>query len=1306
VVTDLRYLHQHTCSKRVKHTNLYRQRFDHLAQEQAYKLQSLDSTSRTILDAVTQHRDFFQVIIDKLPQDQQQQNTNSELDHQLEKLPNVPQAVFNSFQARHEPLCLKDTRVGILNEIRDWVSGNDSRPIFWLNGLAGTGKSTIARTIARENYENGCLAASFFFTRGGGDLAHAGKFFPSIAAQLSKSIPSLKRHICESIRKHDDISGLSLYDQWKDIIYSPLSNLDSRFQQSRFIIVIDALDECEGDNDVTTMLRLFSEVKYISTIQIKLFITSRPETPLRLGFRKMSSIYHHDLILDNVSREIIDQDISTYLKIQFSEIRERLEDIAPDWPGEDRLTVLVKRSEGLFIYAATVCRYIRGNDQWEPEDLITVFLPNDPDSDDKAESGSLRIPQKSPFSHLDTMYTQILERSLKDIEDPQDQVNIAAEMRNIIGAIAALFQPLPTAVLAKLLDTKPTIINRRLRHLRSIVNLPDDETFTIRLLHPSFRDFLFDNGRCTSSVFHISKEQIHTRIAEHCINVLSDTLKYDICGVERYGTLVSDVDTTAIEQFIPPEVRYACLYWTQHVIKSRIKLFDNDKVHEFLDKKLLFWLEAASWIGKLTDAIHAILLLETNLSVSACSSCSVNANYTSKAGEAPYLLKLVHDAKRFTLYSRAAIELAPLQLYVSGLIFAPHESKIRQKFKDLIPGSISQYSKTEQSWSPILQTLEGHYGRVDAVTFSPDGTIIATKSDGMIEIWDTHSGQVQQVLEGYPQYPKVLVFSPDGMKLASASVQGTVELWDIRLGHKIKQLTLPRFDPFKDAVTFSLDISMIGTVSSGRVVEIIDLHSGREQCIFREYTISVDCMTFSPDGTTIALSEKNGVIRLWNIVSGKEYQKFRLSREKFPVSTLTFSPDGKTLAVTDRRRLEVWDVSSGEKLYQTVLYLAQMEALAFSADRAALAFSADGATLAAASCFGRIKTWDANSGAELREFSGQAKNISAATFSPDGKYAAMVSNDTTVTICGMDINPLPPPLKDHFVYVTDILLSPDGTVVASVSSSGEVKLWDICSGRIMKPILKFGSIKSLSFSTDSSILAVASLGNVYLWYFLREGQCVAKLKAVGSIVAMAFSKNGIMVATFKHIKIWNTHDQQLRLTIDAHKLAIINAAFSPDGSIVASTTFGNTIKLWDAYSGQELKTIAGFRRPASKLSFSPDGTIIVAALKDLTIRLWDAHSGVQLQVLRIGFIAKSISFSSDGPWLNNDRQILDFSSNLAGNIHFGRPALFVDTRWITRGSERLLRLPSGYRVMSYDTRGDLIALGYESGLVSIFEFTA
>jgi hypothetical protein len=528
------------------------------------------------------------------------------------------QAAFNSLHRQHEPICLQDTRVEVLQEIRNWMQDNDTRRIFWLNGLAGTGKSTIARTIARECYDTGYLGASFFFTRGGGDLARASKFVPTIAMQLATQIPSLRKHLSASLEKHQDVTNLSLTDQWKHLIVEPLINLESHLQRVRLLIVVDALDECDGDDDVRAILRLFSEIQRIRAIQLCVFITSRPETPIRLGFDKISSILHHDLVLNSVSRDIVDQDIRTFFKTQFSEISKEFKGISSDWPGPEKINALVEKSDGLFIYAATVCRFIKTHDQWSPKDLLEIFIPASNASTDRPSKPRRKqaTPKKSPFSELDEIYTHILERPLHRIRDLRDKEEIASEVREIISTIAILFQPQPLPTLSCILDLDQVTIQLRLKHLGAVLSIPADDSSAIRTLHPSFRDFLFDNQRCINHHFRSNELADHSRLSELCLDILSKHLKEDICDVQRSGVTLLSIDKSRIEKAIPPEVEYACTYWLQHLLQSEIELDDDHQIHQFLKHQILHWFEALSWIGRLSDGIYALSALELRISVS------------------------------------------------------------------------------------------------------------------------------------------------------------------------------------------------------------------------------------------------------------------------------------------------------------------------------------------------------------------------------------------------------------------------------------------------------------------------------------------------------------------------------------------------------------------------------------------------------------------------------------------------------------------------------------------------------------------
>jgi hypothetical protein len=129
------------------------------------------------------------------------------------------------YSKQHKPICLPNARVDLLREIYSWADGQDERCIFWLSGLAGTGKSTIARTVARRYYDRQRLAASFFFSRGGGDVGHAGRFVTSLAVQLACDVPALRQRISDAVAERDDVGKQSLRDQWHHLVLGPLSKL-------------------------------------------------------------------------------------------------------------------------------------------------------------------------------------------------------------------------------------------------------------------------------------------------------------------------------------------------------------------------------------------------------------------------------------------------------------------------------------------------------------------------------------------------------------------------------------------------------------------------------------------------------------------------------------------------------------------------------------------------------------------------------------------------------------------------------------------------------------------------------------------------------------------------------------------------------------------------------------------------------------------------------------------------------------------------------------------------------------------------
>jgi hypothetical protein len=390
----------------------------------------------------------------------------------------------------HNAKCLANTRVEQRRQITEWAKNRNGKHIFWLNGMAGTGKSTIARTVAQSFADQGQLGASFFFKRGDQDRGNASRFFTTIARDLVAHIPGLTSGIRKAIDDDPSISKKVLRDQFEKLILQPLLEIKQAPPTALgLVVIIDALDECERDGDVRTILHLLSRLKDLRPVPLRVFVTSRPELPIRLGFREMSDVMYQDLVLHEVRKETIEHDIALFLEHELREIREqRL--LSPDWPSKDQIQALVEMALPLFIFAATACRFI-GDTRDNPKRRLDIVL---------------QYQTATQVSKLDRTYLPILNQ-LFDDEDETDKERRTSEFREIVGAIVVLAAPLSIISIASLLDIPREDIRCRMDLLHSVLSIPVKEDMPIRLLHPSFRDFLLDPQKRGESPFWVDERE-------------------------------------------------------------------------------------------------------------------------------------------------------------------------------------------------------------------------------------------------------------------------------------------------------------------------------------------------------------------------------------------------------------------------------------------------------------------------------------------------------------------------------------------------------------------------------------------------------------------------------------------------------------------------------------------------------------------------------------------------------------------------------------------------------------------------------
>ncbi|KAK1660100.1 nucleoside phosphorylase domain-containing protein [Colletotrichum godetiae] len=285
---------------------------------------------------------------------------------------------------QHEPRCHPSTRANILHGIERWAHGPSKQRVYWLSGMAGTGKSIIARTVAHGLRETNLLGATFFFKRGERDRSSASFLFSTLAKQLVRQRPELSPYVVKAIKTTDDIFSKCLEEQFSKLILGPLIETSSKAGGFKnLILIVEALDECSDEKDVEALLHLLFKVVDSDVYALKLFITSRPEMAIRDAFDFINSELHVHHQLQDTPGDIISRDITVYLEYQLTEIRVwwnkrcskiPTEQLAVDWPENEKISLLVKIAIPLFLFAAIACRFIRDDVFGSPEEQLLKLI--------------------------------------------------------------------------------------------------------------------------------------------------------------------------------------------------------------------------------------------------------------------------------------------------------------------------------------------------------------------------------------------------------------------------------------------------------------------------------------------------------------------------------------------------------------------------------------------------------------------------------------------------------------------------------------------------------------------------------------------------------------------------------------------------------------------------------------------------------------------------------------------------------------------------------------------------------------------
>ena len=636
--------------------------------------------------------------------------------------------------------------------------------------MAGTGKTTIAQTVAERIFTDGQLGASFFCSRDFEDRSNLKSIFPTLATQLAREYSEFRSILVPLVEQDPGIVHESLYNQMEKLIVQPLKE-----SNITMVIVVDALDECKDEQPASAILSVLG--RFVSQIpKVKFFLTGHPEPWIKTGFRLPLLAGVTDVfVLHDVQPDHINNDIQLFLKQRLLEVANGQVQL-DGWPTEKDVDQLCEQAAGLFVYAVATVRFIGwGNISPRKQLKRLLQVPESTTHQGKTEL--------NPKSTLDSLYTAILQGGFGADDPENDQ-----ETRSILGAIVLATNPLSPSSISTLLGFDTSDVCYQLSLVHSLV-LQGDSDHPVKPFHKSFPDFITDPARCIDQRFYLSPPHHHHELLKGCFELINQTLEKNMCKLPDAITNseVKDLKERT-EQYINPALQYACKSWYTHLAneKTVYSATISTAIDHFLREKFLFWLEVLSVLGVTKEAVNALGAAKKWLEV--CHIPIFNVLHTQTFFQPSPTLDLVDDCFQFVTSFFEVIGASASHIYHSAVPLSPRASLVWRLYAPHANPLVRVVHGILTSWDSSAATFKCAH-KILVMAWSPCSRFIAvaTKSSGGIQILDavTLDSLLTTSPIPHPADCNYLEFSPGGHLLTLCFGQYDkrhIASWDLQTG--------------------------------------------------------------------------------------------------------------------------------------------------------------------------------------------------------------------------------------------------------------------------------------------------------------------------------------------------------------------------------------------------------------------------------------------------------------------------------------------------------------------------------------------